>query len=57
MPPLYETLGRIQSWINHEVPVPAMNMELPCTIAERQPWWELMVSKVQEKEIEVLCVT
>ncbi|KAJ3476228.1 hypothetical protein NLG97_g9196 [Lecanicillium saksenae] len=57
VPPLYETLERIQSWMSTEVPVPAPNMELPRAIAERQPWWERMVSKVQEKETEVLCLT
>ncbi|KAM0664359.1 hypothetical protein ACQRIU_006942 [Beauveria bassiana] len=57
VPPLYQALRRIQSWMDHEVPVPAPNTELPCAIAMRQPWWELMVSKVQEKENEVLCLT
>ncbi|KAJ6783549.1 hypothetical protein PWT90_10636 [Aphanocladium album] len=57
VPPLYETLERIQSWMSTDIPVPAPNMELPRTIAERQPWWERMVSKVQEKETEVLCLT
>ncbi|KAM3560712.1 hypothetical protein ARSEF4850_003538 [Beauveria asiatica] len=57
VPPLYQALGRIQSWMDHEVPVPAPNTELPCAISMRQPWWELMVSKVQEKENEVLCLT
>ncbi|KAJ4161587.1 uncharacterized protein LMH87_007618 [Akanthomyces muscarius] len=57
VPPLYRTLERIQSWLFHEVPVPAINMELPHAIAERQPWWERMVSKVQKKENEVLCLT
>ncbi|KAJ6779597.1 hypothetical protein PWT90_08513 [Aphanocladium album] len=57
VPPLYETLVRIQSWMSIDIPVPAPNMELPRTIAERQPWWERMVSKVQEKETEVLCLT
>ncbi|KAM3451698.1 hypothetical protein MY3296_005110 [Beauveria thailandica] len=57
VPPLYDALVRIQSWIDIEIPVPASCMELPRTIAERQPWWEHMVSKVQEKEVEVLCLT
>ncbi|KAM3549465.1 hypothetical protein MY1884_008728 [Beauveria asiatica] len=57
VPPLYDALVRIQSWIDIEIPVPASCMELPRTIAERQPWWERMVSKVQEKEVEVLCLT
>ncbi|OAQ96186.1 hypothetical protein LLEC1_02265 [Akanthomyces lecanii] len=57
VPPLYQALERIQSWMDHEVPLPAPSMELPRVIAERQPWWEHMVSKVQEKESEVLCLT
>ncbi|OAA42403.1 hypothetical protein BBO_05066 [Beauveria brongniartii RCEF 3172] len=57
VPPLYDALVRIQSWKDIEIPVPAQCMELPRTIAERQPWWERMVSKVQEKEVEVLCLT
>ncbi|ATY67016.1 hypothetical protein A9K55_000592 [Cordyceps militaris] len=57
VPPLYKTLQRIQSWIDIEVPLPASNTELPPSIAERQPWWERMVSRVQEKETEVLCLT
>ncbi|KAM3503076.1 hypothetical protein MY10362_004433 [Beauveria mimosiformis] len=57
VPPLYDSLVRIQSWKDIEIPVSAPCMELPRTIAERQPWWERMVSKVQEKEVEVLCLT
>ncbi|PMB64607.1 hypothetical protein BM221_009447 [Beauveria bassiana] len=57
VPPLYDALVRIQSWKDIEIPVPAPCMELPRTIAERQPWWEHMVSKVQTKEVEVLCLT
>ncbi len=43
--------------MNQEIPVPAPNVQLPQAIAERQPWWERMVFKVQEKETEVLCLT
>lgn len=43
--------------MNQEIPVPAPNVQLPRVIAERQPWWERMVAKVQEKETEVLCLT
>ncbi|KAM3559041.1 hypothetical protein ARSEF4850_004312 [Beauveria asiatica] len=57
VPPLYQTLTRIQSWMELEIPVPAPNVEVPRAIAERQPWWEHMVSKVQAEENEVLCVT
>lgn len=58
MPPLYDALKRILSWLPNEIELPlSTNMELAPTIAERQPWWERMVSKVQEKEPEVLCLT
>ncbi|XWX00701.1 hypothetical protein V2A60_008722 [Cordyceps javanica] len=56
VPSLYQTLRRIQSWKDHEVPVPAPSMKLPKAIAERQPWWERMVSKIQETENNVLRV-
>ncbi|KAK3186291.1 hypothetical protein K4F52_005055 [Lecanicillium sp. MT-2017a] len=58
VPPLYDALKRILSWLPNEIELPlSTNMELAPTIAERQPWWERMVSKVQEKEPEVLCLT
>lgn len=55
--PLYDALVCIQRWMNNEISVPAPNIKMPLTIAERQPWWERMVSKVQEKEAEILCLT
>ncbi|TQV97663.1 zinc finger-like protein [Cordyceps javanica] len=57
VPPLYQALKRIHTWMDHEVPVPSRNTELSQAIAERPPWWERMVSKIHEKEMEVLCLT
>ncbi|EJP60900.1 uncharacterized protein BBA_10143 [Beauveria bassiana ARSEF 2860] len=57
VPPLYQALRRIQSWMNRKAPVPALSTEPDCGIAKRQPWWELMVSKVKKWENEVLCLT
>ena len=58
VPPLYEALNRILSWLPKEMGLPlSTNKELPSAIADRQPWWEQMVSKVQEREPEVLCLT
>ncbi|KAM3565394.1 hypothetical protein ARSEF4850_001430 [Beauveria asiatica] len=47
VPPLYGALDRIQSWMDREFPLPAPNVEPLRTIAERQPWWEIMVAQVQ----------
>jgi hypothetical protein len=58
VPPLYDALKRILSWLPEEIEVSlSTNKELPPAIADRQPWWERMVSKVQEREPEVLCLT
>ncbi|OAA38909.1 hypothetical protein ISF_09873 [Cordyceps fumosorosea ARSEF 2679] len=57
VPPLYESLKRIQSWMGKKIPVPTPNTKLPCAIAERQAWWERMVHQVQERGREVLCLT
>ncbi|KAI5464724.1 fungal-specific transcription factor domain-containing protein [Mariannaea sp. PMI_226] len=57
VPPLYETLKRIWAWIDTEVPVPSEPAALNKSLGLRSPWWESLVTKVQDKEEETLCLT
>ena len=58
VPPLYEALKRILKWIDVEVESSmCVNGQMPDTIADRLPWWEHLMAKLEEKEEEVLCLT
>ncbi|KAK4072698.1 transcriptional regulator family: Fungal Specific TF [Trichoderma aggressivum f. europaeum] len=58
VPPLYETLKRIWTWIdadpNLKLPV---NRKLDEDVGKRLPWWEHLVKRVQDQETEILCLT
>ncbi|OAQ73778.1 zinc finger-like protein [Pochonia chlamydosporia 170] len=58
VPPLHKALQHIWSWIDREIPVALPpNLEIDLPIHSRQPWWELLVTRVQDQEQEVLCLT
>ncbi|RFU79210.1 zinc finger protein [Trichoderma arundinaceum] len=58
VPPLYEALKRIWSWIDHE---PSLMLwdddELEEQVGHRDPWWEHLVARVLESEDQILCLT
>lgn len=56
MPPLYDALKRMISWLDKDIDTPK-DEKLPALVSDRRPWWELVVLKAQEKEYEVLCLT
>jgi hypothetical protein len=57
VPPLYHALERIWTWIDDEVPVPSVPTALHKSFGARTAWWELLVTRVQAKEEETLCLT
>ncbi|EHK44168.1 hypothetical protein TRIATDRAFT_163153, partial [Trichoderma atroviride IMI 206040] len=57
VPPLYETLQRIWTWIDDEPSIVVDLESLDDDIANRYPWWEHLIQRVQEKEQEILCLT
>lgn len=57
VPPLYQALKRIWSWMDAEVKLPFQPTSLPESLGQRHPWWETLVTKVHEKEEETLCLT
>ncbi|PON28772.1 hypothetical protein TGAM01_v202619 [Trichoderma gamsii] len=57
VPPLYETLKRIWTWIDDEPSIVVDLESLDDDIANRYPWWEHLIQRVQEKEQEILCLT
>lgn len=57
VPPLYETLRRIWTWIDEEPSIVVDLESLDEDIANRYPWWEHLIQRVQEKEQEILCLT
>ncbi|KAL7924811.1 fungal-specific transcription factor domain-containing protein [Trichoderma austrokoningii] len=57
VPPLYETLKRIWTWIDDEPSISVDLESLDDDIANRYPWWEHLIQRVQEKEQEILCLT
>ncbi|KAL6897184.1 fungal-specific transcription factor domain-containing protein [Trichoderma evansii] len=57
VPPLYETLKRIWTWIDTEPSIIVDIESLDNDIGKRYPWWEHLIQRVQEKEQEILCLT
>ncbi|KAK7413874.1 hypothetical protein QQX98_007215 [Neonectria punicea] len=58
VPPLYQALKRIRTWIDTEIELPSsISLGVPKCLGMRYPWWELFVAKVREKEEETLCLT
>ncbi|KHO01709.1 uncharacterized protein MAM_00710 [Metarhizium album ARSEF 1941] len=58
VPPLHTALLHIWEWIDKEIPVlfePLLHTNQPIYL--RQPWWEQLVTLVQQQEQEVLCLT
>lgn len=55
VPPLFETLHRIWSWIDDDIPLD--NQKPPESIALRDPWWEHLIERVEREEKETLCLT
>lgn len=56
VPPLYESLKRIIPWLDEFADIPD-GQELPENLADRQPWWEQVMLRAQEQELEILCLT
>ncbi|PTB69053.1 hypothetical protein BBK36DRAFT_1192964 [Trichoderma citrinoviride] len=58
VPPLYDALKRIWMWIDTEPTLkPPVNGRLDEEVGKRLPWWEHLVQRVQENEMEILCLT
>ncbi|KAI9151684.1 hypothetical protein HJFPF1_08893 [Paramyrothecium foliicola] len=60
VPPLYDALQRIWAWMASEsdFAAPASQSQTQNSpIYKRRPWWERLVSRIQEKEEETLCLT
>lgn len=58
VPPLYDALQRILEWLDVEVESSiSTKSQMPYAIADRLPWWEHLMTKLEEKEEEVLCLT
>ncbi|KAH7175775.1 fungal-specific transcription factor domain-containing protein [Dactylonectria macrodidyma] len=57
VPPLYQALNRIWTWIDVEVGIPSTPTALRKSIGLRYPWWEHLVANVHEREEETLCLT
>lgn len=55
MPPLYEVLQRIWTWIDAEIEF--SDADLAEQIGRRSPWWERLVEQIDAREHEVLCLT
>ncbi|CAI6098060.1 unnamed protein product [Clonostachys chloroleuca] len=55
VPPLFEVLQRIWTWIDCDLPLD--NKNIPESVSARDHWWEKLVSLVREKEPETLCLT
>ncbi|KIE03540.1 hypothetical protein MAJ_00071, partial [Metarhizium majus ARSEF 297] len=58
VPPLHTALKHIWVWIDREIPVALLpHLETNQPIHLRHPWWERLVTLVQQQEQEVLCLT
>ncbi|CAM1502062.1 Fc.00g040460.m01.CDS01 [Cosmosporella sp. VM-42] len=57
VPPLYQALKRIWTWIDADIEVAPHPTSLPKQLGLRRPWWERLVARVHEKEEETLCLT
>lgn len=54
VPPLYDALQDIWTWIDKEIPLG----QQPCeSVPERDAWWERLVAVVKKKQKETLCLT
>lgn len=55
VPALFETLQRIWSWVDNDIPLE--NQTPPESIALRDPWWERLIERVEREEEETICLT